>query len=78
MFGEGQHRVEGYPEDFGVLAGGELLTPQGDAWVKSVLVGIGGEEGDMGLGGGDFEASLLGPEGNVGRMTREAVRGLRH
>ena len=43
--------VEGYPEDFGVTFEGKGGVSKGDGRVEMGLVGVGSEEGDVGLGG---------------------------
>ena len=51
MVAEGEVGVEGYPEDFGVTFEGKGGVSKGDGRVEMGLVGVGSEEGDVGLGG---------------------------
>ena len=51
MVAEGEVGVEGHPEDFGVTFEGKGGVSKGDGRVEMGLVGVGSEEGDVGLGG---------------------------
>ena len=53
---KGEHCIEGDAQDLWGLVEGGWGASNGDLWVGVVLVGPGGEESDVGLGGGDLEA----------------------
>ena len=68
MGGEGEHGVKDDAKNLGGLIERGWGAGNGDLWVGAVLVGPGGEESDVGLGGGDVEAVSGGPILNGGEV----------
>jgi len=75
---ECQLGVKGNPEDFGVVAKGKRLSPKGDAQVSPGLVVVRCEQGHMGLGQRNGEASIPRPSSDITGVARQAVGGFRY
>ena len=65
---EVKHSVESDAQDLRGLVEGGRGAGNRDLWVGVVLVGPGGEESDVGFGGGNFEAVAGGPLLNGGEI----------